>query len=175
MNSVLQILKNIPNFTYNICISSLNNSDKFILSLKNLLINLCKPKNSPVSPNEFKAYLGLENKLFNGNNQYDSTLFYVVLLTIINKKLNKAKKENIIKLDMEKYNDKSIQEQFRIWKENYLLKNQSFIFNLFYIFFVNVIECKSCHNKTYTYQSTNFLDLPIVSENNCLKNIEECF
>ena len=40
---------------------------------------------------------------------------------------------------------------------------------------MNVIECKSCHNKTYTYQSMNFLDLPIVSENKRFKNIEECF
>ena len=89
MNSALQILKNIPIFTYNIYISSLNNSDKFIISLKNLLINLCKPNNSPIAPNEFKAYLGSENKLFSGNNQFDSTIFYVALLTIINKKLNK--------------------------------------------------------------------------------------
>ena len=59
--------------------------------------------------------------------------------------------ENENEDDMNKYNDKSVQEQFKIWKENYLLKNQSFIFNLFYIFYVNVIECKYCHNKTYTF------------------------
>ena len=174
MNSVLQILKNIPKFTYNMYISSLDNSDKFIISLKNLLINLCKPNNSPIAPNEFKNYLGLENRLFSGNNQFDSTIFYVALLTIIKKKLNKAKKENI-DIDMNKYNNKSVQEQFKLWKENYLLKNQSFIFNLFYIFYVNVMECKYCHNKTYTYQSMNYLDLPIISENIILKNIEECF
>ena len=174
MNSVLQVLKNIPYFTYNICISSSSSSDKFIPSLKKVLINLCKQNNSSFSPHEFKKYLGIENKLFDGNGQYDSTIFYVVLLNIIHKKLNKAKKENFKKIDMEKHKNKSLKEQFKLWKENNLSINQSFIFELFYIFYVNITECEFCHYKTYTFQNMNFLDLPIMHENICMKSLEEC-
>jgi ubiquitin C-terminal hydrolase len=87
INSVIQVLKNIPKFTYNFTIFN-NNSEKFLTSLKYLLINMCNQNISSVSPLEFKTNLGIENKRFSGNDQYDSTIFYVSLLNIINKKLN---------------------------------------------------------------------------------------
>ena len=37
------------------------------------------------------------------------------------------------------------------------------------------IECNFCHNKLQSFQCTNFLDFPIISENNEVKNLEECF
>ena len=172
INSVLQILKNIPKFTYNL--TQLNDKDKFLLSLKNLLINICISNKSSFSPEEFKTNLGMENKRFSDNNQYDSTIFYISLLNIINKKLN-TKKNNYKKIDMAQYADKSLQERFKIWKENYLLKNQTFIFQFFYIFYVNEIECNSCHHINQSFQATNFLDFPIVSEKKLVKNLEECF
>ena len=174
INSVLQILKNIPKFTYEFY--KLNNTSENILnSLKDLLINICNVNISSFSPTHFKKYLGIENKRFAGNNQYDSTIFYVALLNIINKKLNKAKNDSSKKIDMTKYNDKSLQEKFEIWKNNYLSKNQTFIFEFFYIFYVNEIECDSCHNITQTFQSMNFLDFPIITEKGNIKNLEECF
>ena len=175
MNSVLQILKNIPIFTYKI--SELINPEKFLLSFKELLINICKANINSFSPNEFKKNLGKENKIFAGSNQYDSTIFYVSLLNIINKNLNKDKDKytKYKKLDMSKYDDKNFQEKFEIWKDNYLLKNQTFIFKIFYIFFVNEIECISCKYKTQTFQTLNFFDFPIVSEKKNVKNLEECF
>ena len=174
INSVLQILKNIPKFTYNFY--KLNNtSENILISLKNLLINLCNSNISSFSPREFKINLGIENKRFAGDNQYDSTIFYVSLLNIINKKLNKSKKDNFKKIDMTKYDNKTLQEKFKIWKNNYLSKNQTFIFEFFYTFYVSEIECNSCHNITQTFQSMNFLDFPIVTEKNKIKNLEECF
>ena len=173
INSVLQILKNIPKFTYNI--SKLNNNSEFLSSLKNLLINICYSNISSFSPLDFKTNLGIENKRFSGNNQFDSTIFYISLLNIIHKKINKAKKEDYKKLDISKYEDKSLQEKYKIWKDNFLTKNQSFIFDFFYIFYTNEIECNSCHNKTQSFQTSNFLDFPIISEKSLIKNLEECF
>lgn len=174
MNSVLQVLKNIPKFTYNI--SKFNdNSEKLLFSLKNLMTNICNSNISSFSPLDFKTLLGMENKRFAGNNQYDSTIFYISLLNIIHKKINKAKKENYKKLDISKYENKSLEEKYEIWKANFLTKNQSFIFDFFHIFFVNEIECNSCHNKTQTFQTSNFFDFPIISDTNLIKNLEECF
>ena len=174
INSVLQILKNIPQFTYNI--SKINDkTGTFLLSLKTLLISLCNPDISVFSPDEFKKNLGLEYKLFSGNNHFDPTIFYVALLNIIIKKLNKANKENYKKLDMSIYDNKSLKEKFEIWKKNYLSKNQVFIFDLFYGYYANEIECKSCHDKTQIFQSYNILDFPMVSEKGTIKTLEECF
>lgn len=173
INSVLQVLKNIPKFIYNI--SKLNDNSKFLSSLKDLLINICNPNISSFSPVDFKTNLGLENKRFSGNNQFDSTIFYISLLNIIHKKINKAKKENYKKLDISVYKDKSLKEKYEIWKKNFLLKNQSFIFDLFYIFYTNEIECNLCHDKNQTFQTSNFLDFPIISEKGLIKNLEECF
>ena len=174
LNSVLQILKNIPKFTYNI-LNFDDNSDNFLLSLKHLMINICNSNNSSFSPRDFKLLLGKENSRFSGDNQNDSTIFYISLLNIIHKKINKAKKENYKKLDISKYKDKSLQEKYDIWKENFLLKNESFIFDFFYIFFANEIECNSCHNKIQTFQTSNFLDFPIANGKKLVKNLEECF
>ena len=174
LNSVLQVLKNIPKFTYNI-IELNNDSEKFLSSLRNLLINICSSNISSFSPLDFKTILGTENKRFSGNNQYDSTIFYISFLNIIHKKINKAKRENFKKLDVSKYENKTLQEKYEIWKDYFLSKNQSFIFDLFYIFFASEIECNSCHNKTHTFQTSNFLDFPIVTEKGPIKTLEECF
>jgi ubiquitin C-terminal hydrolase len=118
-----------------------NKSDNFLFSLKHLLISLCNNNISYYSPDEFKKNLGLENKLFAGNNQYDSTIFNVSLLNIIHKKLNKAKKENFKKLDMSKYVNKTLKQRFEIWKANLLSKNQSFIHS-FLAFFMGFMQMK---------------------------------
>ena len=174
INSVLQILKNIPKFTYSL--SSLKNiEDKFLSSLKELLINLCKSDSSSISLKEFKTYLGFENKQFEGNNQYDSTIFYISLLNIINKKLNNKNKSKIKRLDMNQYKNKTYEEQFKIWKEHYLLKNTTFSYDLFYIFFSNEIMCKNCNDSKIIFQSTNYLDFPIVTEKGVVETLEECF
>lgn len=172
INSVLQILKNIPIFTYNIC--NLKNPEKFLYSFKELLINICDSKNHSFSPEKFKTNLGIENKLFSGYNQYDSTIFYVALLNIINKKLSKPNK-NYKRIDMKKHQNKSLKEKFKLWKENYLTKNQTFIFNIFYTFYVNEVVCNNCHDKAQTFQSANFLDFPIITEKGCINSLLECF
>ena len=173
INSVLQILKNIPKFTYNFYLMD-DNSGQFLLSFKNLLIKTCFSKDSSFSPREFKDNLGKENKKFSGNNQYDSTIFYISLLNIIQKKLYKPN-NNYIKLDMKKYENKRLEEKFKIWKDNYLSKNQTFIIDFFYTFYVSEIECNSCSHKTQSFQCTNFLDFPIISEKSEVESLEECF
>jgi len=173
LNSVLQILKNIPKFTYNFYLMD-ENSDRFLLSLKKLFLNTCFSKNSSFSPEEFKNNLGKENRIFDGDNQYDSTIFYISLLNIIHKKLYKTNC-NYKNLNMNQYKNKSLEEKFKIWKENYLSKNQTFITEFFYTFYMSEIECNSCHNKTQSFQCTNFLDFPIITQNSEVKSLEECF
>jgi len=150
INSVLQILKNIPKLTYNFYLMD-DNSGQFLLSFKKLLIKTCFSKDSSFSPREFKDNLGKENKKFSGDNQYDSTIFYISLLNIIQKKLYKPN-NNYIKLDMKKYENKSLEEKYKIWKDNYLSKNQTFIIDFFYTFYVSEIECNSCNHKTQSFQ-----------------------
>ena len=78
MNSILQTLKNIPQFTYNI-IKLNDGGDNFLIELKNLFRNLCLPDVPNASPKEFKKYLVSEKlgQMFAGNNQNDSSLFYI--------------------------------------------------------------------------------------------------
>ena len=174
MNSILQLLKNIPQFSYNI-IKLIDNGDNFLIQLKNLFLNLCSSDISSVSPKEFKKYLGMEKlgKIFAGNNQYDSSIFYVSLLNILDKKLNI---EKIKKIDMTQYKDKSLEERLAIYEKNdYNLKKETFIFDTFYIYFTNEIKCKSCKNIIHIFQKMNFLDFPLVNSNGNVKSLEECF
>ncbi len=173
INAVLQILKNIPQFAYNII--NLKNEDNFLKELQNLFINLCLPGNSYISPREFKKYLGEEKlgKIFSGNNQYDSNIFYVSLLNIIDMKLNTAK---INKIDMTKYIDKTLEERQKIYKRNdYNSKIITFIFDIFYIYFAKEIKCKTCDYIIHVFQKINFLDFPIVTLKGKVKSLEECF
>ena len=173
MNSVLQILKNVPQFTYNI-LKLNDNRDNFLSELKNLFVNLCT-SNFSVSPKEFKKYLGLEKlgKAFAGTNQYDSSIFYVSLLNIIDKKLNQGK---IKKIDMSKYLNKTLEERLLIYKRNdYSCKNNTFIFDTLYIYFVNEIKCRTCDYVNHVFQKMNFIDFPIVTKNGNVKSLEECF
>ncbi len=173
-NSLLQILKNIPKFVYNFYLMN-KNSDKFLLSLKNLFLNTCFSNRSSFCPDEFKSLLGKENSKFAGNNQYDSTIFYISLLNIIHKKINKPKINLKEALNMSLYKDKKLDEKFKIWKDNYLSKNKSFIIDYFYIFFTNEIKCDSCGYISHSFQCCNYLDFPIITKNGKIDNLEECF
>ena len=173
LNSVLQLLKNIPKFTYIFYLMD-ENSGKFLLSLKKLFLKICFSKDSSFSPKEFKDNLGKENKRFSGSNQYDSTIFYISLLNIIQKKL-KIQNNSYKKIDNKQIQNQSLEENYNIWKENFLSKNHSFIIDYFYTFYMSEIECNFCHNKLQSFQCTNFLDFPIISEKNEVKNLEECF
>ena len=173
-NSVLQILKNIPKFIYNFYLMD-KNSDPFLVSLKKLFLTISFSKKNAFNPQEFKKLLGIEDKRFAGNNQYDSTIFYAKLLNIIQKKIKHPKNSSKGLLNMKLYEDKSINEQFKIWKENYLSKNQTFIIDYFYIYFVNEVECYSCKYKSHSFQCCNYLDFPIVTTNGNVESLEKCF
>ena len=173
-NSVLQILKNIPKFIYNFYLIE-KNSDEFLLSLKKLFLTLSFSKKNSFNPKEFKTLLGNENKRFAGNNQYDSTIFYASLLNIIQKKINRPKNNSKVPLNMKQYENQSIEEKFKIWKENYLSKNQTFIIDYFYIYYSNEFQCNSCKHKSHSFQCCNYLDFPIVSTKGNVNSLEKCF
>lgn len=171
--SMLQILKNIPQFTLNII--KLEKDDTFLDSLKELLINICKANKRFFSPDRFKDILGKEDKKFYGNQQYDSTIFYISLINIIHRKLNSAKREDYIKYDKLALENENFSKKFDGWKRSFLSRNKSLIIKLFYIFHVNRMRCTSCNKVTYAFQSSNFFDFPIVSKSKNVESLEECF
>ena len=174
MNSVLQILKNIPQFTYNI-LKLNDNHDNFLSQLKNLFFNLCDSNAKAFTPKEFKKYLVLEKlgKSFAGNNQHDSNLFYMSLLNIIDNKLNSQK---IPKIDKSKYEGKNLSEMIKIYKENdFSSKKETFIYDLFYIYYAYETKCEKCKCVFYKLQKSNLLDFPIVTDKGNVKSLEECF
>ena len=77
---------------------------------------------------------------------------------------------------MSKYIDKTLEERLMIYKNNdYCCKRETFIFDTFYIYFINEIKCKTCDYKSQIFQKMNFLDFPIVTVDGDVKSLEECF
>ena len=76
---------------------------------------------------------------------------------------------------MSKYVNKTLKKRFEIWKAYFLSKSQSFIFDSFYGFYANEIECESCKNKTQLFQAITYLDFPVIKENGFIESLEECF
>ena len=48
---------------------------------------------------------------------------------------------------MKQYENKSIDEKFKIWKDNYLSKNQTLIIHYYYIYYSNEFKYYTIKNK----------------------------
>jgi len=174
MSSVLQILKNIKNFSLQIL--GIKTKDNIIESLQKIISDLLYSKKQKVSLYEFKRCFGNVYKRFEGRQNNDSTYFLLYLIQHIHKNLNKSenqKKSNIIN-----YNNLELNDFDKIEFEKYLnkneVKNNSFIYDLFYGYIMNKLFCTGCGDCKITFQSYNILDIPIMNENKKLKSLEEC-
>ena len=78
MSSVLQILKNIKNFSLKII--DIKTNDNIIESLQKIILDLLYSNKQKVSIREFKRYFGNEYKRFEGRQNNDSTYFLLYLI-----------------------------------------------------------------------------------------------
>lgn len=175
MSSVLQILKNIKNFSLKII--DIKTNDNIIESLQKIFLDLLYSNKQKVSIREFKRYFGIEYKRFEGRQNNDSTYFLLYLIQYIHKNLNKRDNQNKFS-SIKEYLDLQLIDSDRNEFEKYLKKNDeknnSFIYDMFYGYIMNKLFCTGCSYNQITFQSYNILDLPIMNENKKLVTLEQC-
>lgn len=175
MSSVLQILKNIKNFSLKII--DIKTNDNIIESLQKIFLDLLYSNKQKVSIREFKRYFGNEYKRFEGRQNNDSTYFLLYLIQYIHKNLNKRDNQNKFS-SIKEYLDLELIDSDRNEFEKYLKKNDeknnSFIYDMFYGYIMNKLFCTGCSYNQITFQSYNILDLPIMNENKKLVTLEQC-
>jgi ubiquitin C-terminal hydrolase len=171
MSSVIQILKNISIFSDNLLNTECD--DNIIESFKNLLNLLLNSNKKSVSLLNFKKNFSKKYKTFEGRKENDSTLFLIYLLNYLHKNLKIN--ENYIKKDF-KFLDLENEEYNQLTKfiYSYELKNNSFIYNLFYGYEMFKIICSSCNYSQVSFQCFNILDIPLMEGNNKLNSLIEC-
>ena len=174
MSSVIQILKNLKQFSFNIL--EIKIEDNIIESFQKLLRNLFYSKKKYISLYEFKRYFSNIYKRFEGKRNNDSTYFLIYFIQYIHKILNKPNNENITNINeftnLGLINSEKIELQNFINK--YESKNNSFIKDIFYGYQMNKIYCSGCNYCKNTFQSYNLLDIPLMDEKNKLKSLEQC-
>ena len=174
MSSVIQILKNLKQFSFNIL--EIKTEDNIIESFQKLLKNLLYSKKKSVSLYEFKRNFSNVYKSFEGKKANDSTYFLIYFIQYIHKILNKPNNENITNINeftnLGLINSEKIELQNFINK--YESKNNSFIKDIFYGYQMNKIYCSGCNYCKNTFQSYNLLDIPLMDEKNKLKSLEQC-
>ena len=175
INSVIQNLKNISKFTYKLL--KFETSDKFLISYQDLLKKLINSKDNYIDPTQFKNQLGIENDLFAGDNEYDSTIFYLSIIELLHNKLNTVKENEHVYCDMNELSrlNEFPEEKYKYFINNYLSNNKSFMIDIFYGFLRNETICSNCKKGKYTFQSFTMLDFPIVNITERINSLKECF
>ena len=175
INSVIQNLKNISTITYKIL--KFETSDEFLNSYQDLLKKLIKNKFDYIDPTQFKNQLGKENDLFAGDNEYDSTIFYLSIIELLHNKLNSVKENEHVSCDMKELSrlNEFPEEKFKYFQSNFLSNNKSFMIDTFYGFLRNETICTNCKKGKYTFQSYTLLDFPIINKSEKINSLEQCF
>ena len=126
-----------------------------------------------ISPIQFKNAFGKMYTAFNGSRQQDTQEFISYLLDSLHEDLNKVKKKPYIE-EKDLSSDLSDEEIFKIKKDIYLSRNQSFIADLIYGFYKSTVFCpeKNCNNITKSFEPFNMITLSLVNEFE-LRKIEE--
>jgi hypothetical protein len=102
---------------------------------------------------------------FNGSRQQDTQEFISYLLDSLHEDLNKVKKKPYIE-EKDLSPNLPDEEIFKIKKEIYLCRNQSFIADLIYGFYKSTVFCpeKNCKNITKSFEPFNMITLSLVNE-----------
>ena len=118
-----------------------------------------------VSPIQFKNAFGKMYTAFNGSRQQDTQEFIAYLLDSLHEDLNKVKKKPYIE-EKDLSPNLPDEEIFKIKKEIYLCRNQSFIANLIYGFYKSTVFCpeKNCKNIIKSFEPFNMITLSLVNE-----------
>ena len=132
----------------------------------NLLLTINNTtNNSYISPNEFKVTLGLCSKKYEGNDQEDAHEFLNYLLDMIHEDLNKVKNKTNNNIILNSSN-KSDEEKSLIEWNNFLMRNQSLLVDLFYGQYKSCVICPQCNYKSINFNSFLSLELPINQNKN---------
>ena len=126
-----------------------------------------------LSPIQFKKAFGKMYNAFNNSRQQDTQEFISYLLDSLHEDLNKVLKKPYIETkDLSE--NLSDEEIFKIKKDLYLCRNQSFIADLIYGFYKSTVFCpeKKCKNIIRSFEPFNMITLSLINEAE-LRKIEE--
>jgi ubiquitin C-terminal hydrolase len=174
MSSVIQILKNIKDFSEKIL--NINNIDDDILSsLKKLIYSLYYSKKNSIYISEFKTNFSKVYQNFEGRKSNDSTFFLIYLLSYLQKILPESRKKltDISEFSFLNLNHKETEqlEKFLIKFES---KNNSLIHDLFYNYQMSELICSGCNEAKVHFQGNNVLFLSLYDGTTKLKSLEQC-
>ena len=126
-----------------------------------------------VSPIQFKKAFGKMYEAFNGSRQQDTQEFISYLLDTLHEDLNKVLKKPYIETK-DLPSNLTDEEIFKIKRDIYLCRNQSFIHDLICGFYKSTVFCpdKKCNNITKSFEPFNMITLSLVNEAE-LRKIEE--
>ena len=124
-------------------------------------------------PLQFKQAFGKVYQAFNDFRQQDSQEFISYLLDILHEDLNKVKNKPYIQ-EKDLSNDLTDEEIFKIKKELYMCRNQSFIADLIYGFYKSTVFCpnENCKNISKSFEPFSNISLSLVNEKE-IRKIEE--
>ena len=118
-----------------------------------------------ISPIQFKNAFGKMYNAFKDYRQQDSQEFISYLLDSLHEDLNKVKTKPYIDTKNIPSNITD-EEQFKIEKDFYLCRNQSFIADLIYGFYKSTVFCpdEKCKNISKSFEPFNMITLSLVNE-----------
>ena len=124
-------------------------------------------------PIQFKQAFGKIYQAFNDFRQQDSQEFISYLLDILHEDLNKVNDKPYIQ-EKDLSNDLTDEEIFKIKKDIYMCRNQSFIADLIYGFYKSTVFCpnEKCKNISKSFEPFSNISLSLVNETE-LRKIEE--
>ena len=176
MNATLQCLSNTPSLTdyflkmFNYEINNKNRlmSNEYYNVVKNLWDY--KNNNKYFSPDSFKEKLSQENPLFKGIQANDSKDLINFLLERFHLELNEPRNDqnnNIMNNYEITQNDQLNEDKMlNIFLQEFKMKYNSIISNLFYGMFETRSQCQNCKNIKYNFQVYSFLEFPLEQVNN---------
>ena len=175
MNATLQCLSNTTNLT-EYFLKKFNyeqNNKKRLMSNEyyNVVNNLWDRNNNnkSFSPESFKEKLSQENPLFKGIQANDSKDLINFLLERFHLELNEPKNvqnNNMMNNYVIAQNDQLNEDKMlKIFINEFEIKYNSIISNLFYGMFETKSQCQKCKNIKYNFQVYSFLEFPLEQVN----------
>jgi len=172
MNATLQCLSNTDELTkYFLSKFKYDESDNNKI-ISNAYYNVIKNlwnknlNNKSFSPDEFKEKLSKENPLFAGVTANDSKDLINFLLERFHKELNKIKKENnYMSNEINIVDQLNEQKMLNVFSNEFRIKYNSIISNLFYGTLETKSQCQICKNIKYNFQIFSFIEFPLEKVN----------
>jgi len=176
MNATLQCLSNTTNLTEYFLKTFKYESNNKNRIMSNEYYNVVKNlwdrdnNNKSFSPNSFKEKLSQENPLFQGIQANDSKDLINFLLERFHLELNEPRKvqNNNMNQNYEITPNDQLNEDkmLKIFINEFKMKYNSIISNLFYGMFETKSQCQNCRNVKFNFQIYSFLEFPLEQVNN---------